>query len=412
MTDKPKGFALAYAGLVFLGAAIAGLVYVGIVTAQGISPLARGFDEKMGQARLEALKVALTTTAGLGAAAGLYVAYRRQRTEERSGFRERDRIFTERFTTAANLLAHESAAVRLAGINSLARLADDSSRDRETCLSTLCSYLRTPVMLNEKLTVEGDFPAAVAAKANWTDPNEWDVRRSALRQVCDRLRDAGPVDRWVGPVDLRDAVLIDLDLSGCTLGGRADFAGSRILGETSFDCQFSEFATFAGASFLEGVSFSGAPFDNYVDFDGCTFFGGCSFAEAVFSVSPSFDRVTFESACEFHFRVERSYPSFREAVFKGGIDIDMSVFRGLRDNYLELDSTTRRFDFSGAKLCGDIFVPTGLSNVSGADMSEAKLRGFDMFNVYASAVPRQYDELTKWPPGVTAETWLKPKYDD
>lgn len=43
----------------------------------------------------------------------------------------------------------------------------------------------------------------------------------------------------------------------------------------------------------------------------------------------------------------------------------------------------------------------------GADMSEAKVRGFDMFNVYAWEVPRQYDELTKWPTGVTPETWLK-----
>jgi hypothetical protein len=291
---RRMSFAPAYLLLVFLGAILAGAFYWGIVTVQRIPPIAPTFDEKVSQAQLEALKVALTTTAGLGAAAGLYVSYRRQRNEERNSFREQDRIFTERFIAAATLLAHESAAVRLAGINSLVRLADDSTRDRDTCLSTLCSYLRIPVVLRDAGECNPDGESCVGNKLDWLDPNEWDVRRSALRHISDRLQVRGPIETWTGPVDLRGATLIETDFSECTFAERADFSETRFVGTASFrQCRFEARAIFVGAKFIDNVSFEEASSRDLFDLSNCKFMNSTTFEDFSFVVRPVFDHSTF-----------------------------------------------------------------------------------------------------------------------
>src|SRR5271170_7855916 len=58
---------------------------------------------------------------------------------------QRTRTLNERFATAAGQLGDDKPpAVRLAGVYSMAGLADDWEENRQTCIDVLCAYLRLP----------------------------------------------------------------------------------------------------------------------------------------------------------------------------------------------------------------------------------------------------------------------------
>jgi uncharacterized protein YjbI with pentapeptide repeats len=400
-------FAIAYIILVVVGAVLVVLFYWTIVTVQQISPVARDARDIARSARLDALKVALTTTAGLGAAAGLYVTYRRQRVEEGNSHREQDKVFTERFTVAAGLLAHESAAVRLAGVNSLARLADDSGRDRSTCLNTLCAYLRTPVPLAE--LANQDRIKSIAAKSCWADPDEWDVRRSAARLLSDRLRIAGYEPDSGEWLDLREAILVDLDLSDVASEVRADFSHCHFVGQTTFDsASFGDECAFAGACFHHSIGLDRATFGGRADFSGCEFKGEVSASSTAYHSRPIFDDCKFFKYTEFGWNGDDHYPSFRRARFHDGLRVDMTLyrynmFRG--SNSIEL--TTRRFDFTGAVFKGEILIPVGLSLINDADFSEAGIIGYDTFDLLGLRGPSSNYDSVVWPEGFDLEEWIR-----
>ncbi|MFD4932897.1 pentapeptide repeat-containing protein, partial [Peribacillus butanolivorans] len=59
-----------------------------------------------------------------------------------------ERNLRDRYTTCAEQLAHDTAAIRLAGVYALASLADDwhtfgNNDERQVCIDLLCAYLRT-----------------------------------------------------------------------------------------------------------------------------------------------------------------------------------------------------------------------------------------------------------------------------
>jgi hypothetical protein len=94
-----------------------------------------------------------------------------------------------RFTDAAKQLGDPAAAIRLAGVLSMAALADDWSERRQSCVDVLCSYARQP--LDE------------------SDGVERNIRRIIVEQVFMRLEASAPVS-WS---DLR------IDLSGAFIEG-------------------------------------------------------------------------------------------------------------------------------------------------------------------------------------------------
>jgi hypothetical protein len=231
---QPKPFGRIYLALLGGGFALAIGLYFALSISQGIQPLGDAFNAPVSAARIEILKLALAATAGVAAVAGLYVAYRKQRNEEASAIREQDKVFTERFTAASQLLQSDKAAVRLAGLNALARLADDSLRDRPTCLETICSYLRLPLEVPSFTTERPVPPSSISARdlgnrQFWPDPSEWEVRRSGLTLITTRLGRSVPEIYWSNcRVDLRDSVLIDLDLTDCDIDGPFDASGALI----------------------------------------------------------------------------------------------------------------------------------------------------------------------------------------
>lgn len=250
-TYQPAPFAAAYVAMLFVGAAGALLAYLVL---HQVDPRA---------ARLDVAKTALAVVAGSGAGAALYVSYRGQRNAEANTVREQDKLFTERYTQAVAQLGHSSPAIRVGGVTALARIADDSERDRPTCLTLLCTYLRIP-------------------NATESDSGEQEVRSTAQSELAERLRPTHPGYWPDARIDLTGAQLHDLDFSNCVLGeslfDNAAFTGTTRFHQTTFggntwftDARFGTKVRFKEAVFKRKVGFLGAEFPDDTKFDDATF---------------------------------------------------------------------------------------------------------------------------------------------
>jgi hypothetical protein len=113
-------------------------------------PLRGGSDQAEQQKLLtEVVKVALGLAAGIGAAVALVRRLPQgPRVEESASHRDDQRLFSDRYQDAADLLGHEKAAVRLAGAYAMARLAEDWQDQQRQCIDVLCACLpSTPAWL-------------------------------------------------------------------------------------------------------------------------------------------------------------------------------------------------------------------------------------------------------------------------
>lgn len=121
----------------------------------------------------------------LGVVAGAVVTYRRQQTMQdqldhekdkfaREQVRETERRQPERYAQGAQMLADESPAVRIAGLNVIAALGREVAPEeelRQTCLNLVCAYLRASSPASLRPSQEGrqeepplpDDPYRVAA---------------------------------------------------------------------------------------------------------------------------------------------------------------------------------------------------------------------------------------------------------
>ncbi|WP_158939328.1 pentapeptide repeat-containing protein [Streptomyces sp. NRRL S-87] len=234
--------------------------------------------------------------ASAGAFAGAWRSSRalRQNTE-RTLEHERTRLLNERFSTAAELLGHNEAACRLAGVHAMAGLADDWTERRQTCIDVLCAYLRMP------------YPRGLAEYTrDDEDPNgqaNREVRLTVIRTIRDHLLPANPAETsWSGyDLDFTGAVFDGGDFSNARFsGGKVRFTGATFSGglvsfyEATFSGGSVGFygATFSGSEVLfRGATFSGGS----VNFRGATFSGGSvNFRGATFSSDVvNFDRAAF-----------------------------------------------------------------------------------------------------------------------
>ena len=392
----PKPFAAIYLILVLIGGVVASAAYLGILWIESLPPLSATFQEKESAARLEAVKVALTTVAGLAAASGLYVGYRRQRVEEWNSSREQDRVFTERFGAATSMLAHGSAAVRLAGVQSLARLADDSARDRYTCLSALCSYLRIPAELAEDLSAEDSSSdpesqrSRILRRDQWRDPDEWDVRRNALRLLSERLGADAPE-----PWDLREAVLIEPDLSIVRIKKGIDARRAILIGDVTLNASV----------FLSPTRFEECLFGSALDVVGTNSMLG-------FEGSKILGTFTFRMTDSLYAPTWGMMPLFERCIFLGDAQIltDLTSYvsqlnfeanaRPFRVGRVMASSVTVRL--TGAIFSKKVSLSTHALDVSGANFGDVDEIEFVPYGGSAEMAPLEYNSETLWPNGFPA----------
>ncbi|MGB9280702.1 MAG: pentapeptide repeat-containing protein [Pseudonocardiaceae bacterium] len=393
-------FAATYFVLLVLGGVIAGTLYWGIAVAQGLDPLPRSFNAQQSTARLDALRTSLTTVGGAAAVAGLYLAYRRQRNNEVNSARELDKVFTDRLVSLYPMLISESSEARLLGLDFLVRLADDSDKDRATCLKQLCSYLRSR---NRIKIADGVNEEDVSDRLRfvdrslWLDREEWDVRRAAAESLAQRLKASSP-RRWTDSVDLREAILIDVKFADCTFEKDVNFRGA-ILADVNFDnCTFEGTVDFRNSVVTGTTSFAWTTFNGTMDWRDAIINTVVDATNIYSRNGLNFDDATFNHPLTLKWTLFAKI-SLESAIINAGLTIKS-------ERSSEIGTTTQKINLQKARIRGPVKLPNQAIDVRGADFSQADpLDLSDVKDYYLRPDIRGlvYDETTKWPTSDSSE---------
>ncbi len=280
--------------------------------------LASPADKDRLSSQLDAIKTASGIAVGGGGLFALYLAARRQRTQELElAQRERAqshveqvaevnrlhaervaeasesdaaaRRVTELYSAAVEQLGSDKAPVRLGGLYALERLAQDNpvpAALRQMVVNVLCAYLRMPWVPPGE--VPGEDADELTQARYEGRVQEREVRLTAQRILRDHLHPGADHDKpvatfWAGAnLDLTGAALVDFDLAGC-LVDQAGFARASFSGKTSFE----------GARFVQDARFDAARFAGEVYFGQTWFTREAQFTEARFNGEAVFDRAAF-----------------------------------------------------------------------------------------------------------------------
>lgn len=260
----------------------------------------------------------------------------------------------ERYTHALEeFLDGHQPAVRLAGVYTLANLADEWLTDAsfpeqvrreeaQTIIDALTGCIRTPYPLAQKRQIleadeapeeyEGDFTRDQEALRE-----EQLVRRTVFMEFSRRLaavaespeKDKAEDQHPVPPISpmwadlrfdfggapifypLRQLYFQNADFASATFYGTADFFGATFHGDTSFSAaQFTADASFHGANFTDWVGFSAAHFAGAAEFSGARFADAASFATVTFTGEADFSDAVFSAAADFAVSAFKSDANF------------------------------------------------------------------------------------------------------
>lgn len=149
---------------------------------------------------------------------------------EASGRRTDQDALHRRFQEASAQLGSSGAAVRMAGVFAMARLADDWDHQRQTCVSVLSGYLRMPWR-------ELDGRAAA---------EESEIRRTILALIGERTKVAAEGSWSDMEFDFRGARLPKFSWTGSIFRKRPMFQGAQLVeGAMLTACTFAQGVTFA-----------------------------------------------------------------------------------------------------------------------------------------------------------------------
>ncbi|MFC6134658.1 pentapeptide repeat-containing protein [Streptomyces spororaveus] len=298
----------------------------------------------------EVVRTVLATLTFAGAVlAGVY-AYRKQRLAESDAHRADEQLLAERFTTAAEQLGHDQAAVRLAGVYAMARLADDWIEQRQVCVDVLCAYLRMPYEPNPEAASTASEGESLSSTPAAYKEGEREVRLTIIRTIRSHLQPEAPTSWSACNFDFTRATFDGGYLQGSLFQGTVSFGGAEFSGR-SFYFGGADFSAgrvyFGGANFSGGrVDFRGAKFSGAsVDFTGAKFSrGSVYFGGAKFSAGS----VDFTGA-----KFSGGTVTFIDAEFSGGT----VTFVGAKFSRGSVDFSGAKFsagsvDFSRAKFSG------------------------------------------------------------
>mgnify|MGYP002752694618 CR=1 FL=1 len=253
----------------------------------------------VGAGSLDLVKVSLTTIGGIGGTGYLVIKYRERASAERAERdAEQDRA-EQRLLSGVQQLGSRSPQVRIAGVYSLADVADTHRGEyRQRVVSILCGYLRTQrgewrTIVNEQKGPEQSSKEKVYVSPDGAvESTVLEVLVRHLRKRCEKTKHREAVTQLVEDdqlwcdctIDLHDAVLTEIaDFRGATFNRYANFRGAT----------FTNDANFRGATFKRDADFRDAAFTNDADFWRATFKRDADFRDAAFTNDADFWRATF-----------------------------------------------------------------------------------------------------------------------
>ena len=251
---------------------------------------------------LEVVKVSLTTIGGIGGTGYLVIKYRERASAERAERDAEQEQAEQRLLSAVQQLGSGSPQVRIAGVYSLASVADTYRGEyRQRVVSILCGYLRTQrgewrIIDSEQDGPEGPGEDRVYVSHDGAvESTVLEVLIRHLRKRREKTKHREAVTQLVEDdqlwcdctIDLHDAVLTEIaNFRGTTFTNRANFRRATFTNRANFSgATFTNRANFWNATFTNRANFSGATFNRYTDFEHAIFTNVANFRGATFSRS-------------------------------------------------------------------------------------------------------------------------------
>ena len=265
---------------------------------------------------LDLVKVSLTTIGGIGGTGYLVIKYRERASAERAERDAEQNRVEQRLLSGAQQLGSGSPQVRIAGVYSLADVADTHRGEyRQRVVSILCGYLRTQRGEWRTIVNEQDGPEQSSEEKVYVshdgavESTVLEVLVRHLRKRCEKTKHREAVTQLVEDdqlwcdctIDLHDAVLTEIaDFRGATFTNNANFEGATFTNNANFEgATFTNNANFGGATFNRYANFGGATFNRYADFRGATFNRYAIFRGATFNRYADFRGATFTNVANF-----------------------------------------------------------------------------------------------------------------
>ncbi|MBM9838702.1 pentapeptide repeat-containing protein [Rhodococcus hoagii] len=260
--------------------------------------------------------VAFATFTIAGGAA--YLAYRRQRATDRtnaltSSRHERDELgeLHARFTAAVEQLAHSSATVRIAGVYSLAAVADqwlvnDDLEQAQVAVDVLCGYMRIPYspglganhQTKRVVKSEKSEPGETTEEHFEFPQNDRVVRQTICAVIGSKLRGLPLLRKTV-----RLGVVYIDPVSKTATGPWSkllfDFSGAHLVDADFEACRFDQPVKFVETVFAGRANFEGTHFDKTAAFDQAIFQGTAIFSRSRGSLPISFAFTKFKGPSLF-----------------------------------------------------------------------------------------------------------------
>ena len=278
-----------------------------------------------GASPLDVVKVSLTTIGGIGGTGYLVIKYRERASAERAERdAEQDRA-EQRLLSGVQQLGSGSPQVRIAGVYSLADVADTYRGEyRQRVVSILCGYLRTQrgewrTIVNEQDGLEQSSEEKVYVSHDGAvESTVLEVLVRHLRKRCEAVTQLVEDDQlWCDcTIDLHDAVLTEIaNFRGAAFNRYANFRGATFTNDADFRGATFNDANFWGATFNRYASFQDATFNRYAYFRGATFTNDADFQDATFNRYAYFRGATFTNDADFQDATFTNNADFQGATF-------------------------------------------------------------------------------------------------
>ena len=285
-----------------------------------------------GAGSLDLVKVSLTTIGGIGGTGYLVIKYRERASAERAERDAEQNRAEQRLLSGVQQLGSGSPQVRIAGVYSLADVADTYRGEyRQRVVSILCGYLRTQRGEWRTIVNEQDGPEQSSEKKVYVshdgavESTVLEVLVRHLRKRCEKTKHREAVTQLVEDdqfwcdctIDLHDAVLTEIaDFRGATFNRDANFRGATFTNDANFwDATFKRYADFRRATFKRYADFWDAAFTNDANFWGATFKRYADFWRAAFNREANFRGATFKRDADFRDAAFTNDANFRGATF-------------------------------------------------------------------------------------------------
>ena len=317
----------------------------------------------------------LYTTGGVLGVITLGETHRKNNQEKEKNENDHTRqVYAERrsrYTKAVEQLANENAAVRLGGIYTLVGLVDEWLADEsltedkqkeegQVIINNLCSYIRSPFPLAEKIDEYKAYKKLEELKKKESENLLKNVEQFELKALVERFTNSQdykePEDITADYVtfheeqDVRRTIFVEMSKRSSTFtkNDKGEIIETVPGIWSDFDFDFSRAPIFYPLSSLtiEKGNFSSAKFYSNANFSWAAFTQNADFSWAAFTQTAHFSRAAFTQTADFYEAAFTQYADFIGATFTQTANFIGATFTQYAD--FSWATFTQYAEFSGA----------------------------------------------------------------